>query len=110
MSEKKHSEIYEQFYDEVNMQPQELEDWLKTEESKSVGSKDDGGESIGHASGRRIVKIKRKKKSALTDSDYEHMNKVVGYIRRHRAQRPDGAIKNTDWAYSLKNWGFDPNK
>ena len=107
---KSHQEIYEQFYDEVNMQPKELEDWLETDESKSVGQKDGGGESTGHESGRRIVKIKRKKKADLTDGDYDHMNKVVGYIRRHTAQKPDGDVADTDWAYSLKNWGYDPTK
>lgn len=110
MPQKSQDEIYTAFYDEVNMQPQELADWLETKESKSVGSKEDGGESVGHASGRRIVEIKRKKKAHLTDSDYEHMNKVIGYIHRHRAQRPEGDISETDWAYSLKNWGFDPTK
>ncbi len=27
---------------------------------------------------------------------------------RHLAQRPDGDVKDTDWARSLKNWGHDP--
>lgn len=109
MADKTHDEIYTAFYDAVNMQPKELEEWLETDESKSVGDSD-GGESTGHRSGRRIVKIKRKKKADLTDSDYDHMNKVVGYINRHRAQRPDGEVADTNWAYSLKNWGFDPTK
>lgn len=92
------------------MAPKELEEWLETEESKSVGAKDGGGESTGHKSGRRIIKIKRKNKDELTDSDYDHMNKVVGYVNRHLAQRPDGDVSDTDWAYSLKNWGHDPTK
>lgn len=109
MPDKSHNEIYDNFYDAVNMAPKELEEWLETEESKSVGDSD-SGESTGHRSGRRIVKIKRKKKDELTDSDYEHMNKVVGYINRHTAQRPDGDVEDTNWAYSLKNWGYDPTK
>lgn len=109
MANKTNDEIYDNFYDAVNMQPKEIEDWLETEASKSVGSKD-GGESVGHRSGRRIVKIKRKKKADLTPSDYDHMNKVVGYIYRHTAQRPDGDVEGTNWAYSLKNWGYDPTK
>ncbi|WJY17729.1 DUF3140 domain-containing protein [Alteriqipengyuania flavescens] len=84
------------------MQPKELEDWLDTEESKSVGDSD-GGESTGHKSGRRIVEIKNTKKADLTDSQYDHMNKVVGYIHRHLAQRPDGDVEETDWRYSLMN-------
>lgn len=110
MADKSNDEIYDNFYDAVNMQPKELEEWLETDESKSVGSKDGGGESTGHRSGRRIVKIKRKKKDDLTQSDYDHMNKVVGYINRHTAQRPDGEVEDTNWAYSLKNWGYDPTK
>ena len=91
------------------MAPQELEDWLDTEESKSVGDSD-GGESTGHKSGRRIVEIKRTNKDDLTDSQWDHMDKVVGYIHRHLAQRPDGDVEDTDWRYSLMNWGHDPLK
>ena len=102
-------EVYEEFGDCVNMQPKELEDWLDTDESKSVGDSD-GGESTGHRSGRRIVEIKRTNKSDLTDNQYEHMQKVVGYIHRHLAQRPDGDVEESDWRYSLMNWGHDPTK
>jgi len=41
MTKDKKEEIYQDFKDKVNMAPKEFEDWLKTEESKSVG-KDDG--------------------------------------------------------------------
>lgn len=109
MSGKSNQEIYENFYAAVNMQPKQLEEWLETKESKSVGDSDTE-ESTGHKSGRKIVKIKRTKKENLTQADYEHMNKVVGYIHRHRAQRPEGDVSGTNWAYSLKNWGFDPVK
>ncbi len=102
-------EAYSEFMDCVNMQPKELEDWLDTAESKSVGDSDDG-ESTGHKSGRRIVAIKRTSKDQLTDSQYDHMKKVVGYVRRHLAQRPDGEIEESDWRYSLMNWGHDPVK
>jgi len=102
-------DIYDTFYDRVNMAPKELEEWLDTEESKSVGDNDDG-ESTGHRSGRRIVEIKRTNKDDLTDNQFEHMNKVNGYISRHLAQRPDGDVEDTDWRYSLMNWGHDPLK
>jgi hypothetical protein len=109
MADKSQDEIYDDFYDAVNMAPKELEEWLETEESKSVGDSDTG-ESTGHKSGRKIVRIKRKNKDELTDGDYDHMNKVVGYVNRHLAQEPDGDVSDTDWAYSLKNWGHDPTK
>ena len=109
MSDSK-EEIYKSFYDLVNMQPCELEDWLETKASKKVGKDSGDGESVGHKSGRKIVDIKNTKKDNLTDDQYDHMKKVNGYIKRHKAQTPDSDIKNSDWRYSLKNWGYDPCK
>ena len=102
-------EIWDDFKEAVNMAPKELEDWLDTEESKSVGQSD-GGESVGHQSGRRIVKIKRTNKDDLSHADYRHMKKVADYVGRHLKQKPDGDVSDTDWCYSLKNWGHDPTK
>jgi len=92
------------------MTPAELERWLETDESQAVGQKDGGGESVGHASGRRIVDLLRSRQADYTDDDFEHMRKVVGYVRRHGAQRPDGDVRETPWRYSLMNWGHDPLK
>jgi len=103
--------IAKDFHHAVNMQPAELEKWLETEESRSVGwSKGGEGESVGHHAGRRIVEIKRKKKAELDDDDYAHMRKVVGYVHRHMAQRPGGDIAESRWRFSLMNWGHDPLK
>jgi ribosomal protein S3AE len=99
------------FDEAVNMTASELKKWLDTDESKSVGQKKDGaGESTGHESGRHIVRILEKKKADLTGDDYAHMRKVVGYVKRHSAQQPEGDITDTDWRYSLMNWGNDPKK
>jgi hypothetical protein len=99
------------FDDAVNMTASELEKWLDSDESKSVGQKSaGGGESTGHESGRHIVKILKSKKSDLSDKDYAHMRKVVGYTKRHLAQRPPGDVKDSAWRYSLMNWGHDPVK
>ncbi|MBX9421413.1 DUF3140 domain-containing protein [Streptomyces lateritius] len=87
----------------------ELEKWLDTDESKSVGQSD-GGESVGHASGRRIVDLLSTKKDDLSDDDIAHMRKVVGYVHRHLAQRPGGDVTDTPWRHSLMNWGHDPLK
>jgi hypothetical protein len=92
----------------VNMSPSDLEQWLDSDRSQEVGQADGGGESVGHASGRRIVEIKRTKVDDLTDDEHEHMRKVVGYVNRHLAQRPDGDVTDTTWRASLMNWGHDP--
>lgn len=102
--------VYQDFYDKVNMTPSELKDWLETEKSKGVGQDSGDGESIGHKSGKKIIEIKETKKDNLNDDQYEHMQKVNGYIARHLAQKPEGDLKNTDWCQSLKNWGHNPLK
>lgn len=104
--------VWKEFNEAVNMSPGELERWLATEESQSVGWTHDGeSEAVGHESGRRIVDIKHKKKTDLTDEDYRHMRKVVGYVHRHLAQGGPARDKShSRWRYSLMNWGHDPSK
>ena len=104
------AEVWADWQAAVNMTANELEDFLSTDESKSVGDKVSGGESIGHQSGKRIVKILRAKKGDLTEDDAAHMRKVVGYVHRHLAQKPSGAVSDSPWRYSLMNWGHDPTK
>jgi hypothetical protein len=102
--------IRDDFHEAVNMTAKQIESWLETDESKEVGQKSDGGESVGHHSGRRIIEILGTKQADLGDDDYAHMKKVVGYVHRHSAQRPDGDVTETKWRYSLMNWGNDPLK
>jgi hypothetical protein len=107
------AQIRKEFGDSVNMSPSELERWLDTAESRSVGQKSggEGSESVGHQSGRHILTIRRAKVDDLTDEDYQHMRKVVGYVRRHLAQRPqEEDLRDSRWRYSLMNWGHDPLK
>ena len=101
------AKIAADFAEVVNMDADELEAWLETPESRRVGYKPDGGESVGHASGRRIVQILRS--SPASDEDFAHMRKVVGFVRRHRAQEPANMVTSR-WRYSLMNWGHDPLK
>jgi len=99
------------FADAVNMTAAELQDWLGTEHSREVGQKSGGaGESTGHEMGRRIVHLLAKDGADLTEADLGHMEKVVGYVHRHLAQRPAGDVTGTRWRWSLMNWGHDPLK
>src|SRR4051794_11289514 len=100
-----HARIAADFAAAVNMDADELEAWLETDDSRRVGFKRDGGESVGHASGRRIVSLLRSGPS--TDEEYAHMRKTVGFIRRHRAREPADMVTSR-WRYSLMNWGHDP--
>ena len=108
MTDDERKGIWFRFHEVVNVSDGELEAWLRTVESRAVGHKPDGGESVGHASGRRIVSLLRTPARELTDGDYRHMRKVVGYVHRHLAQRPRGDVTTTRWRYSLLNWGHEP--
>ena len=107
-----HEQTYQDFKSAVNMTPTQLEKHLQSDESKQVGWKgEDGkgsGESVGHEMGGHIVEMLRKKKSDLGDEDFARMKKVVGYVHRHLAQRPEGDVSETHWRTSLMNWGHDP--
>ncbi|PYE85800.1 DUF3140 domain-containing protein [Pseudoroseicyclus aestuarii] len=109
-TEDERKEVRKEFGEVVNMSPSELEDWLETEESKSVGDTGGDGESTGHKSGRRIVELKRKTVDELTEDDHDWMNKVVGYCHRHLKQGPSSDVEHSKWRYSLMNWGHDPLK
>ncbi|GAB3587919.1 DUF3140 domain-containing protein [Amycolatopsis endophytica] len=95
MDDKDEDETWKQFQDEVNTSARQLEG---------------GGESVGHESGRHIVRILRSKRSDLSAEDYKHMRKMLGFIHRHSAQKPSGEVKDTRWRYSLMNRGHDPLK
>jgi hypothetical protein len=101
--------IRDAFAKAVNMTPREIAAWLDTPSSKAVGQTRRGeSESIGRQSARRIIEILKTPPEALSESDHVHMRKVVGYVRRHAAQRPRGDVTDTRWRWSLMNWGHDP--
>ena len=104
------AQVAKAFAETVNMTAPEIRAWLQTQESRGVGFKSEGAmESVGHASGRRIARILETPTAALTNEDYRHMRKVVGYVRRHLAQEPVNVVTSR-WRYSLMNWGHDPLK
>lgn len=103
-------DLRSQFGEVVNMTANQIDKWLDTDESKAVGQTKEGkDESIGHKSGKKIIDILHKKVADYSDEDYEHMQKVVSYVRRHSAQKPK-EVAGSNWLYSLKNWGHDPEK
>jgi hypothetical protein len=111
MAEKSAQQTLDEFTDAVNMSADELEKWLQTDESRSVGQGGEGEESTGHAMGRTIVELRRTKEDDLDDDDYAAMRKVVGYVHRHREQQPTKEdLETSKWRYSLMNWGNDPLK
>lgn len=114
---KPEEQVIEEFNTYVNMSASELSSWLETEASTSSGwSKNDGsGESVGHDSGRHIVRILEKNPNKdpekYDEDDISHMRKVVSYCKRHLAQEEKAKMNTDSKSYkSLKNWGHDPLK
>lgn len=108
MNGEERESVYRRFRGAVNMSAGQLERWLTTPESKAVGQKRDGGESIGHRAGRRVVSLLRTRKADLGDADYQEMRRVAAFVTRRLAQLPSGDITRTRYRYSLMNWGHDP--
>jgi len=103
--------IRARFAADANMDATELEAWLETDESRSVGFVRRGErESIGHKAGRRLAEIMASPPESHTEADLALMRKASGYIRRHLGQRPGGDVSRTRWRYALMNWGHDPLK
>jgi hypothetical protein len=99
-----------EFTDVVNMTASELERWMDTEEPKEVGQKSGSDESTGARKRTPDHRGLRTKKDDLGKDDYAHVRKVVGYAKRHLAQKPFGDVEHSKWRYSLMNWGHDPTK
>jgi len=96
------------FRESVNMESAEIEAWLETAESRSVGFIRPGEtESVGRIAGRRIAAILAISEEALDDEDYRLMRKAVGFVRRHTARPPVNRVTSR-WRYALMNWGHDP--
>ncbi|KAJ5579634.1 uncharacterized protein N7459_005619 [Penicillium hispanicum] len=110
--------VISEFNNLVNMNPDELREWLEEEDSQSSGWAGESGETIGHSRylrGRRIVDIleenPRREPSGYSDADLEHMRKVVSYCKRHLAQEATAKQDTRSKSYrSLKNWGHDALK
>lgn len=116
LSPQQEADIRAEFGRLANMTQAELRAWLKTAQSHRVGMVRKGEtESVGRQSAKAILKIRDTPVADLTDADYRHMKKVIGYCRRHLAQRPfahrtGGDVTDTRWRWSLMNWAHDPLK
>ncbi|MGH3313222.1 MAG: DUF3140 domain-containing protein [Streptomyces sp.] len=103
-------ELFADFEKAVNMPAGQLERWLETEDSRTVGRHKGQSESGGHHAGRRIVRLMRTKKADFTAEDLAHMRKTIRHIDRQLKHRPRGDVSETSWRFSLMNWGHDPQR
>lgn len=101
------AEIKTTFHTLVNLSPREMEDWHKTDESKSVGQDSGDGVSVGVKAGQRTIQLLRIKRAPNAD-DIKHMRRVVSFINRMLSQSPRKRRETSRWRYALMNWGHDP--
>jgi hypothetical protein len=85
-----------EFERSVNMTGGELSRWLETEESRSVGWKEDGGESVGHEMGRRILELKGKRRDDLDEEDVERMQGHFVRLLESISASPDARLKSLE--------------
>ena len=121
---KETAEVIKEFNEVVNMSASELKSWIETDDSKGsgwTGGDNAGGETVGHESATKIIKIlegnPKKEESKYSEEDVAHMRKVVAYCARHLAQegkmvdeKGEEELKQTKSYKSLKNWGHDSLK
>ncbi len=107
-SSQREGRIEREFQRAVNMTPASLSKWLKSKDSKAMAGRRNAPSD--HWSGLRVLEIKKKKLGDRTPQDYSHMRKVIAYVARHGARRPEGDARNTPWRHALMNWGHDPLK
>ncbi len=103
-------QLFTDFEKYVNMPAGQLERWLATNESRHVGRHKGQSESHGHAAGRRIVRLLRRRRADFTADDLVHMRRAVRHIERQLRHRPRGDVSETAWRFSLMNWGHDPQR
>lgn len=103
------AEVLRRWRSAVNAEPEALEEWLTTPESASVGTRSlDAHHSVGQLAGMRTVEVLQTPVTQWNESDWAHVRRTIGFVRRHRAQWPMGDLDERRWTYSLRNWGHDP--
>lgn len=94
--------LWEEFHESVNMTSEELRRWLLTDASGEEAFPADGG--VG-AEGEEIVRLLGKRRTDVTSSDIELMERVTRFVREELA-RP--RLEDDGWRRRLMRVGHDP--
>jgi Protein of unknown function (DUF3140) len=115
-------QVVKEFMATVNMQPNEIEDFLTTEESrKAADLTDNEEEQDGRHLARRICELLEKvgerkedphayELSLLYEADLQQMYQVTDYVRCHLEELRGGREMDPLWRFRLMNCGYDPMK
>ncbi|WP_017602529.1 DUF3140 domain-containing protein [Nocardiopsis alkaliphila] len=94
--------VWDEFHASVNMSGPELRRWLLTDASGEEALPTDGDVS---AEGEHIVRLLDKRKTDVTSSDVELMERVIRFVQDELA-RP--RREDDEWRRRLMRVGHDP--
>src|SRR4051794_38289205 len=101
--------LWTQFHSLVNMTSRELRDWLLT--------MPDGADAYAPvpdvdlpALGERVLRIKDKRRTDLTDDDVAVMAQVSDLISGRLSNAPREDVANGPWRDTLRTLGHDPTR
>jgi len=103
----------------TNMQPNELESWLESDQFDAYADAKSGGEPVREPA-EDMLRLMETPKSEWEDTDdgfneVEEANQAISFIERMRGNESGEPIPGSDPELSkrdasLINWGFDPNE
>ncbi|MPV36141.1 DUF3140 domain-containing protein [Georgenia subflava] len=101
-------ELWDEFHALVNMNSQELRDWLATADA---GEQSEAyTDQTGSERSRTVLEVLGKRRTDLSESDVATMRSVVDEIRAARGDEPEPTAGDTAWRHRLMSLGHDPLK
>lgn len=94
--------VWEEFHASVNMTSEELRRWLLTDASGEDAFPASGGVD---AEGEQIVRLLNKRRTDVTSSDIELMERVTEFVR---GELSDPRPEDDTWRRRLMRVGHDP--
>jgi hypothetical protein len=103
------AQVWEQFHALVNMDSPELRDWLLNTPDGVDTYAPEPDIDI-HALGLRVLQVKEKRRTDVTNADLELMRDVTELIRGRLRNPPEADIRDEPWRDTLLTLGHDPTR
>jgi hypothetical protein len=101
-------ELWDEFHRVVNMTSRELEDWLRTRDSREEAEA--LPDQAGTPTGREVLAVLGKRRRDLTAADAHAMRRVVERVHAQRRADLEPTAGQAAWRHRLMSIGHDPLK
>jgi Protein of unknown function (DUF3140) len=101
--------VWEQFHALINMSSPELRDWLLNTPD-GVDTYAPEPDIDVHALGLRVLQVKEKRRTDVTNADLELMREVTDLIRGRLGNPPEADVRDEPWRDTLMTLGHDPTR